>query len=201
MTRLCLTSQPFVAPRGSGRPRRAVAFGLTTCRAARSADALGRGSRSIQSAGTWRRSPRPSSMRAFVIIHAQPRCCSRRPGLASACAGWCYSRPEFTATRCRRRSLYVVSSGTAGVTATLAAALAPIGATVNCVNPGPNDTGYADSGNARVRCVPHMPLARRWGQPADIARTGRVPGLRPGQPGLPARPSTRTAAGACARHR
>lgn len=55
-----------------------------------------------------------------------------------------------------------------GITATLAAALAPAGATVNCVNPGPNDTGWADEDVQRhVAC--RMPLAPRWGCPADIA--------------------------------
>jgi 3-oxoacyl-[acyl-carrier protein] reductase len=55
-----------------------------------------------------------------------------------------------------------------GMTASLAAALAPTGATVNCVNPGPNDTGYADEGT-RQFVAGRMPLAPRWGQPADIA--------------------------------
>jgi 3-oxoacyl-[acyl-carrier protein] reductase len=64
---------------------------------------------------------------------------------------------------------YVVSKAALqGVTATLAAALAPIGATVNCVNPGPNDTGYADA-PTREFVVAHMPLERRWGQSADTA--------------------------------
>lgn len=54
-----------------------------------------------------------------------------------------------------------------GITPTLAAALAP-GATVNCVNPGPTDTGYAnDAEDAWV--ADRMPLARRWGQPSDCA--------------------------------
>ncbi|MGI8723144.1 MAG: SDR family oxidoreductase [Geodermatophilaceae bacterium] len=64
---------------------------------------------------------------------------------------------------------YVVSKAALqGVTATLAAALAPGGATVNCINPGPNDTGYAteqDTTTVRTR----MPLAPRWGQPSDTA--------------------------------
>jgi 3-oxoacyl-[acyl-carrier protein] reductase len=64
---------------------------------------------------------------------------------------------------------YVVSKAALqGVTATLAAALAPIGATVNCVNPGPNDTGYADA-PTRDFVAARMPLERRWGQPADTA--------------------------------
>lgn len=64
---------------------------------------------------------------------------------------------------------YVVSKAALqGVTATLAAALAPAGATVNCVNPGPNDTGYADE-TARALVETRMPLAPRWGRPADAA--------------------------------
>lgn len=64
---------------------------------------------------------------------------------------------------------YVVSKAALqGVTATLAAALAPSGATVNCVNPGPNDTGYADDAD-RAFVASRMPLARRWGHPADTA--------------------------------
>jgi 3-oxoacyl-[acyl-carrier protein] reductase len=54
-----------------------------------------------------------------------------------------------------------------GITTTLAAALTPIGATVNCVNPGPNDTGYADEGTLAF-VADRMPLAPRWGQPDDI---------------------------------
>ncbi len=53
-----------------------------------------------------------------------------------------------------------------GITTTLAAALAPT-ATVNCVNPGPVDTGYADE-DARARVAARMP-ARRWGRPEDVA--------------------------------
>jgi 3-oxoacyl-[acyl-carrier protein] reductase len=55
-----------------------------------------------------------------------------------------------------------------GITATLAAALATTGATVNCINPGPVDTGYADSATlAEVAAA--MPLGQRWGTPQDIA--------------------------------
>jgi 3-oxoacyl-[acyl-carrier protein] reductase len=64
---------------------------------------------------------------------------------------------------------YVVSKAALqGVTATLAAALAPRGATVNCVNPGPNDTGYADP-ETHARVAAEIPLAARWGRPSDIA--------------------------------
>jgi len=55
-----------------------------------------------------------------------------------------------------------------GITTSLAAALAPLGATVNCVNPGPNDTGYADADTERF-VAGRMPLEPRWGQPADTA--------------------------------
>ena len=53
------------------------------------------------------------------------------------------------------------------LTATLAVELAPRGITVNCVNPGPNDTGYATpEGHRRVEEA--MPSGR-WGRPADVA--------------------------------
>ncbi|HST67587.1 MAG TPA: SDR family oxidoreductase [Mycobacteriales bacterium] len=55
-----------------------------------------------------------------------------------------------------------------GITASLAAALAPLGATVNCVNPGPNDTGYADAGTLAF-VADRMPLEHRWGRPQDVA--------------------------------
>ena len=55
-----------------------------------------------------------------------------------------------------------------GITTSLAAALAPLGATVNCVNPGPNDTGYADEDTTRF-VAGRMPLEQRWGRPADTA--------------------------------
>ncbi|MDP8976986.1 MAG: SDR family oxidoreductase [Actinomycetota bacterium] len=54
------------------------------------------------------------------------------------------------------------------VTASLAVHLAPRGITVNCVNPGPNDTGYAED-DLRERVASLMP-AGRWGAPADTAR-------------------------------
>lgn len=54
------------------------------------------------------------------------------------------------------------------LTATLAVALAPRRITVNCVNPGPNDTGYATD-ELRRRVEAAVP-AGRWGQPADTAR-------------------------------
>jgi 3-oxoacyl-[acyl-carrier protein] reductase len=55
-----------------------------------------------------------------------------------------------------------------GLTTTFAAALAPQGATVNCVNPGPNDTGWADEGT-RGFIAERMTLAPRWGTPRDAA--------------------------------
>lgn len=64
---------------------------------------------------------------------------------------------------------YVVSKAAIqGVTATLAAALAPLGATVNCINPGPNDTGWADA-DTHTAIAAQMPLAPRWGTPSDAA--------------------------------
>jgi 3-oxoacyl-[acyl-carrier protein] reductase len=64
---------------------------------------------------------------------------------------------------------YAVSKGAIQqMTRTLADALADRGVTVNCVNPGPVDTGWA---NARL----HAQVAARfpggqWGQPEDVAR-------------------------------
>lgn len=55
-----------------------------------------------------------------------------------------------------------------GMTASLAAALAPSGATVSTVNPGPNDTGWADE-DTRSWIAGRMPLAPRWGSPTDAA--------------------------------
>lgn len=54
------------------------------------------------------------------------------------------------------------------LTASLAVALAARSITVNCVNPGPNDTGYA-SGDLRRRVEQAMPSGR-WGRPEDTAR-------------------------------
>lgn len=54
------------------------------------------------------------------------------------------------------------------VTASLAVHLAPRGITVNCVNPGPNDTGYADEAS-RAAVIAANP-GGRWSTPADTAR-------------------------------
>ncbi|MBA2559821.1 MAG: SDR family oxidoreductase [Propionibacteriales bacterium] len=54
------------------------------------------------------------------------------------------------------------------LTATLAVDLATQRITVNCVNPGPNDTGYA-TGDLRRRVEQAMPMGR-WGRPDDAAR-------------------------------
>jgi 3-oxoacyl-[acyl-carrier protein] reductase len=64
---------------------------------------------------------------------------------------------------------YTVSKGAIHqATATLAAHLAPRGITVNTVNPGPTDTGWATpETDASVRDL--MPQGR-WGLPADAAR-------------------------------
>ncbi|WP_432563648.1 SDR family oxidoreductase [Kineococcus sp. SYSU DK003] len=54
------------------------------------------------------------------------------------------------------------------LTRSLAVHLMPRRITVNCINPGPNDTGYADdAGRAAVAAA--NPGAR-WGAPADTAR-------------------------------
>jgi 3-oxoacyl-[acyl-carrier protein] reductase len=54
------------------------------------------------------------------------------------------------------------------LTPSLAVELMPRGITVNCVDPGPTDTGYADAA-ALAAVVARMP-GGRWGQPDDVAR-------------------------------
>ena len=54
------------------------------------------------------------------------------------------------------------------LTASLAVHLAPRGITVNCVNPGPNDTGYADDAG-RAAVIARHPQSR-WSRPADTAK-------------------------------
>lgn len=55
-----------------------------------------------------------------------------------------------------------------GLTKSLAVHLAPRRITVNCIDPGPNDTGYADD-EARAAVAAASPSGR-WGQPSDAAR-------------------------------
>jgi len=54
------------------------------------------------------------------------------------------------------------------VTASLAAHLAPRGTTVNAVDPGATDTGWADEA-VRRQVLAEQPMGR-WGQPEDAAR-------------------------------
>lgn len=64
---------------------------------------------------------------------------------------------------------YAVTKGALHqITATLADALADRGITVNCVNPGPVDTGYADP-VLHARIAARFPTGR-WGRPEDTAR-------------------------------
>jgi 3-oxoacyl-[acyl-carrier protein] reductase len=64
---------------------------------------------------------------------------------------------------------YAVTKGAIHqMTGSLSDALAPRGITVNCVNPGPVDTGYAH-GDFHRAIAERFP-ARRWGAPEDIAR-------------------------------
>lgn len=64
---------------------------------------------------------------------------------------------------------YAVSKAAVqGITATLAAALAPSGATVNCLNPGPVDTGWTEEAT-RSSVADRRPLAARWGRPEEVA--------------------------------
>lgn len=53
------------------------------------------------------------------------------------------------------------------LTPSLALELAPRGITINCVNPGPVDTGYADESAHSAVAAAHP--QRRWGTPDDIA--------------------------------
>ncbi len=63
---------------------------------------------------------------------------------------------------------YVATKGAVQqVTASLADALADRGITVNCLNPGPVDTGYADA-DLRRRVAAAFP-GRRWTTPAETA--------------------------------
>ena len=64
---------------------------------------------------------------------------------------------------------YIASKGALHqVTPTLGAQLVGHGITVNCIDPGPTDTGYADP--ERHREVARAAPAGRWGQPDDAAR-------------------------------
>jgi len=54
------------------------------------------------------------------------------------------------------------------LTASLAVHLMPRGITVNCVDPGPNDTGYADTGT--VAAVAQRSPGGRWSAPVDTAK-------------------------------
>ena len=64
---------------------------------------------------------------------------------------------------------YAISKGALHqMTATLADAVIERGITVNCVNPGPVDTGYA-TGADHERVATMFP-AKRWGMPEDVAK-------------------------------
>lgn len=63
---------------------------------------------------------------------------------------------------------YVASKGALHeLTPSLAVHLMPRGITVNCVDPGPNDTGYAD--DATLAAVAARIPGHRWGAPTDAA--------------------------------
>lgn len=68
-----------------------------------------------------------------------------------------------------REIAYAASKGALHqITASLADLLAEKGITVNAVNPGPTDTGWA-SPEEHAQVLRRMPLGR-WGQPDDAAR-------------------------------
>lgn len=63
---------------------------------------------------------------------------------------------------------YAITKGSLQqITKTLASALAPQRVTVNCIDPGPVDTGYADD-ELRAMVSERMPF-NRWGAPSDVA--------------------------------
>ncbi len=51
-----------------------------------------------------------------------------------------------------------------------AAALAPQNIRVNCINPGPTDTGYLDTNDIAYKTVVNLFPSGRWGMPKDAAR-------------------------------
>jgi 3-oxoacyl-[acyl-carrier protein] reductase len=64
---------------------------------------------------------------------------------------------------------YIASKGALHqVTRSLAVHLMPRGITVNCIDPGPNDTGYAGA-EAHAWVAERSP-GKRWGTPTDAAR-------------------------------
>lgn len=64
---------------------------------------------------------------------------------------------------------YIASKGALHqLTPSLAAHLMPRGITVNCVDPGPNDTGYGDA-DTKVAVAARKP-GGRWSTPADTTR-------------------------------
>ncbi|WP_242905301.1 SDR family oxidoreductase [Actinomadura terrae] len=72
----------------------------------------------------------------------------------------------------RREIPYAISKGAIQqMTLTLADALADRGITVNTVNPGPVDTGWADE-ELTAQVVGALPFGR-WGAPDDVARLVR----------------------------
>ena len=171
------------APRRPTWPTRTAPAALVA--AARDAfghvDVAGRQPRPQQRRRPWSTSPPPSSTsayavntRATLLLVTGVRRAARRPPGRPAC---CCSPRASTTARCpascptsRRRPRCTSSRRSLAV-----APDAPRGITVNCVDPGPNDTGYADDATRAGRG------RRQPGRALEHARRRRPPGRLAGQ--------------------
>ena len=66
-------------------------------------------------------------------------------------------------------SVNAAKAALAGITPTIAHELAPLGFTVNCVNPGPVDSASYVDDDLRASLAGRFPFGR-WGEPDDPAR-------------------------------
>ena len=99
------------------------------------------------------------------------RSCSSRRSPRSTTAGRanasCCSRPGYHGAMPAELPYIATKAALHELTRTLAVELIPRGITVNCVDPGPNDTGYADDA-LRAAVVARHP-GGRWSMPTDTA--------------------------------